>query len=83
MAQVARFPEGCGLTDSIQINIKCPIAVSGLGLPDRSYYLEDNERFANIRAEYVLLIQQILDFAKVENSAEKAQQILALETPNS
>jgi predicted metalloendopeptidase len=56
------------------------IAVSGLGLPDRSYYLEDNERFANIRAEYVLLIQQILDFAKVENSAEKAQQILALET---
>lgn len=56
------------------------IAVSGLGLPDRSYYLEDNERFVKIRKEYVILIGQLLDFAKVENSAEKAQQILALET---
>ena len=56
------------------------IGVSGLGLPDRSYYLEDNERFSNIRTEYVALIEQILDFAKVDNSAEKAQQILALET---
>jgi putative endopeptidase len=56
------------------------IGVSGLGLPDRSYYLEDNERFATIRSEYVAHIAQLLDFAELENSTEKAEQILALET---
>ncbi len=56
------------------------ISVSGIGLPDRSYYLEDTERFINIRKEYVAYIQQVLDMAGIENSAEKAQQILALET---
>jgi len=56
------------------------IGVSGLGMPDRSYYLEDTERFKTIRQAYVQHIEQILNFAKVENAAEKAQQILALET---
>jgi putative endopeptidase len=55
------------------------IGVSGLGLPDRSYYLEDNERFVNIRKEYVIHIAQLLRFANVENSTEKAQEILSLE----
>lgn len=56
------------------------ISVSGLGLPDRSYYLEDNERFNKIRQQYLAHIEQMLGFADVENAAEKAQQILALET---
>lgn len=56
------------------------IGVSGLGLPDRSYYLEDTERFVEIRDAYVAHIEQILNFAKVEDAAKKAQQILALET---
>ncbi|WP_371192748.1 M13 family metallopeptidase [Glaciecola sp. SC05] len=56
------------------------LGVSGLGLPDRSYYLEDNERFADIRAAYVDNIATMLGFADVENAAEKAAGILALET---
>jgi putative endopeptidase len=56
------------------------VGVSGLGLPDRSYYLEDSERFVDIRNAYVAHIGQMLSFAKVEGAAEKAQQILALET---
>jgi putative endopeptidase len=56
------------------------VGVSGLGLPDRSYYLEDSERFVDIRNAYVAHIAQMLSFAKVEGAAEKAQQILALET---
>jgi predicted metalloendopeptidase len=55
------------------------IGVSGLGLPDRSYYLEDSERFVKIRNDYVAHITQMLNFAKVEGAAEKAQQILELE----
>lgn len=56
------------------------IGVSGLGLPDRSYYLEDSERFVTIRNEYVVHIAQMLNFAEVNNASQKAQQILALET---
>lgn len=56
------------------------IGVSGLGLPDRSYYLEDSERFVEIRNAYVAHIEQMLNFAKVADAAEKSQQILALET---
>jgi putative endopeptidase len=56
------------------------LGVSGLGLPDRSYYLEDNERFAQIRDAYVDNITAMLGFAGVENAEQKAQQILALET---
>ena len=37
------------------------IGVSGLGLPDRSYYLEDSERFVNIRIAYVAHITQMLN----------------------
>jgi len=56
------------------------IGVSGLGLPDRSYYLEDSERFVEIRKAYVAHITQMLNFAKVQGAAEKAQQIIELET---
>ncbi|AGH45623.1 putative peptidase M13 family protein [Paraglaciecola psychrophila 170] len=56
------------------------VGVGGLGLPDRSYYLENSERFVDIRKVYVAHIAQMLSFAKVEGAAEKAQQILALET---
>lgn len=56
------------------------VGVGGLGLPDRDYYLNDAERFTNIRDAYVKHIAQMLEFAGVENTEEKAQTILALET---
>ncbi|EDQ01170.1 putative peptidase M13 family protein [Shewanella benthica KT99] len=36
------------------------IGAGGLGLPDRSYYLEDSERFINIRSAYVEHVAQML-----------------------
>ncbi|WP_395342074.1 M13 family metallopeptidase [Ningiella sp. W23] len=62
--------------DAYQVSI----GVSGLGLPDRSYYLEESERFADIRTAYVANIIEMLSFAGVENAQEKANAILALET---
>ena len=56
------------------------VGVGGLGLPDRDYYLNDSERFSNIRDAYVKHIAEMLTFAEVENPEEKAQTILALET---
>ena len=56
------------------------MVAGGISLPDRDYYLLDTEQYQDVRAEYVLHIQRMLDFADIENSAEKAEAILALET---
>jgi putative endopeptidase len=52
---------------------------SGLGLPDRDYYLEENPRFVEIRAKYVAHIGNMLKLAGVADSAAKAQRIFDLE----
>lgn len=61
--------------DSYQVGV----GVGGLGLPDRDYYLEDNERFNTIAAEYKKSIATMLGFAGKDNTAEKAEAIFALE----
>ncbi|WP_165740600.1 M13 family metallopeptidase [Pseudoalteromonas sp. Z1A6] len=56
------------------------LGAGGLGLPDRSYYLEDAERFVKTRAAYVAHIADMLEFTGTENTAERAQAIVDLET---
>ncbi|HEA18450.1 MAG TPA: M13 family peptidase [Pseudoalteromonas prydzensis] len=56
------------------------LGAGGLGLPDRSYYLEDSERFEKTRNAYVVHIAQMLELAGVDNTTKRAQAILALET---
>lgn len=56
------------------------IGVSGLGLPDRSYYLTDSERFIDIRSAYLKHIAQMLGFAGVDKAEQQAEAILALES---
>ncbi len=56
------------------------VSQSGLGLPDRDYYLKDDEKFTNIRAEYVAYITDILTKTGIENADKVAADILALET---
>jgi putative endopeptidase len=62
--------------DRHQLNL----SVGGLGLPDRDYYLQDTEEFQEVREEYVAHITRVLDMADIDNSAAKAEAILALET---
>lgn len=52
----------------------------GLGLPDREYYLSDNERFATVREQYRQYIQQLLQLIGTPNAATAAKNVLALET---
>ena len=56
------------------------LSVGGLGLPDRDYYLIDTEQYENVRKEYVAHIARVLDLANLEDTIEKANKILALET---
>ena len=53
---------------------------SGLGLPDRDYYLEDDPRFKEIRAKYVLHIRRMLELADDRSAGEDAEAIIKLET---
>ncbi len=55
------------------------VGVGGLGLPDRSYYLTEGERFENIRTSYIENISTMLTFAGIDNTEEKAQAIFELE----
>ena len=51
---------------------------SGLGLPDRDYYLED--QFKDVRAKYAAHVAKMLGMAGDGDAARSAQDILALET---
>lgn len=52
---------------------------SGLGLPDRDYYIKDDEKFSKIREQYLTYVTQVLERANVENAQQAASNILALE----
>jgi len=53
---------------------------SGLGMPDRDYYLRNDEKFTAVRKAYVDYITQVLTLAKQPDPVGAAQRILALET---
>lgn len=52
----------------------------GLALPDRDYYLEDNERFVKLRQDYVTHISNIYHIAGLPNGENAAKTILNIET---
>ena len=56
------------------------VGLGGLGLPDKDYYTNPDERFAKIRAAYVEHIAKMLGFAGVKDAKPRAEAILALET---
>jgi putative endopeptidase len=51
---------------------------AGLGLPDESYYRE--EKFADIREKYATYLDRMLSLAGLDDTAARADRILALET---
>lgn len=53
---------------------------SGLGLPDRSYYLRGGTRLRQQRVEYTVYIARILHLLGEEKAAKRAQAVMALET---
>ncbi|MBL4801390.1 MAG: hypothetical protein JKY45_05800, partial [Emcibacter sp.] len=53
---------------------------SGLGLPDREYYLKTDEKSEEIKAEYIAHVEKMLTLAGVENAVQHAADIMALET---
>lgn len=53
---------------------------SGIGMPDRDYYLKADDRFAKLRAAYVKHLENMLTLAGESNAAARAAAIMAFET---
>ena len=56
------------------------LAQGGIGMPDRDYYLSEEERFVEFRAAYRDYVVRIHELAGVVDSEAKADAIIALET---
>ena len=52
---------------------------SGLTLPDRDYYLEDEDRYVTLREELVSYVADMLTFVGVNDPAMAAEQVLMIE----
>ncbi len=52
----------------------------GLGLPDREYYLKEDNRSKEIRSSYRAHVEKMLVLAGLPNAAESADTIMALES---
>ena len=53
---------------------------SGLGLPDREFYFNEDDKSVEIRTEYVAHIEKMFGLAGLDDGAGAAQTIMALET---
>jgi putative endopeptidase len=56
------------------------LAQDGLGMPDRDYYLQDDDRLKQIRASYLAHVEKMLRLAGDQEAAQHAKDILGLET---
>jgi putative endopeptidase len=56
------------------------LSQAGLGLPDRDYYLTDNERNTAIRTAYVQYLETLLRLSGTADAAGAARRVLAFET---
>jgi len=53
---------------------------SGLGLPEREYYLQNDAKMTEVRQKYVAHIESMFGIVGLENPKESAAKIMALET---
>ncbi len=56
------------------------IAQSGLGMPDRDYYLSNDERLKGIREKYQVYVKDLLAAANTPKAESVAEKIVAIET---
>ncbi len=56
------------------------VVQSGLGLPEREYYLKKDAQFGEIRAKYAAHLRKLLELAGDSKASADAAAILALET---
>ena len=53
---------------------------SGLGLPDREYYLKTDDRSKEIQSKYIAHIEKMFDLANIPDGSNAAKKVMELET---
>ncbi len=56
------------------------VVQSGLGLPDRDYYFNEDAKYKNIRAKYLSFIENMYTLANFDNPVQSAQTVMDIET---
>ncbi|MFD2245878.1 M13 family metallopeptidase [Pontibacter ruber] len=71
-----------GQDDKVSTQYMLQATQGGLGLPDRDYYLKEDERSKNIRAEYLKHLQNMFQLLgdNTTTAQKKAQTVMRLET---
>ena len=69
-----------GQDDKSPENYTLNMFQSGLGMPDRDYYLSKDAKLAEVRAKYLQHLTNVLTLAGERNAAARAKAILDMET---
>lgn len=56
------------------------LSQAGLGMPNRNYYLDDDEKSVGLRADYKTYLETMLGEAGLDNVSDRADAIMAFET---
>lgn len=86
IAEAGKYSYSTPLAFYISVDAKIPteyalhVYQAGLGLPDREYYFNEDEKSAEIRAQYVEHIEKMLTLAGIEDGLNRATKIMDLET---
>jgi predicted metalloendopeptidase len=56
------------------------LSQSGLGMPNRDYYLDDDEKSQDLRAKYLTYMTTMLEAVGEDNAAERAKAVMGYET---
>ncbi len=85
-AEAGKYAYGTPIATFISVDAKVPTQYAlqmwqaGLGLPDREYYFNDDEKSIEIREKYVEHISKMLNLAGIEADDSAASDIMAFET---
>ncbi|HEX6910497.1 MAG TPA: M13 family metallopeptidase N-terminal domain-containing protein, partial [Longimicrobium sp.] len=74
------FSFGVGQDQGNSSRYVVTVSQSGLGLPDRDYYLSDDPRFAGIRTGYTTYLESLFRLSGNADPAGAARRVLAFET---
>lgn len=79
-SQMSMFSMGVTIDPGDPTRYVISTGQAGLGLPNRDYYLREDDPFPGHREAYVDYMTGLFDRAGIDNGRERAEDILALET---
>ncbi len=80
LATESIYDIGIGVDDKNPDNYSLNLNQSGLGLPDRDYYLSDDKALVETRTQYRQYLADMMKLAGMSDADARADRILALET---